>query len=192
MRRLEPDFVVPVLHVAGRRQDDVRQQLVGREHVLHPDVLHRRHREVVGSVDDALAVRTDEPELRAVRDRGHSETGRMDDVSRTVAEDGVELILARRREAGVPAFFVADEFFVAVIPAPRPLVDVAAQRALIANLRRSDLACGFDQRRIHLRDVAGVAVEWLRLHAGAGSASLSGWTGRKISASLRSRASSRS
>ena len=66
----------------------------------------------------------------------------MDDVARPVAEDGVELVFSFRREAPVTALLVADELFVAEVPAPRTLVDVAADRALVPDLRRAD----FDRR----------------------------------------------
>src|SRR5438105_10183598 len=69
----------------------------------------------------------------------------MDDVARTVvAEDRVVLILAVDREAARSALLVADELLGAEVPAPRTLVDVAADRPLVANLRRAD----FDRRRV--------------------------------------------
>ena len=69
----------------------------------------------------------------------------MDDVARSVvAEDGVILVLAVHGEAARAALLVADELFVAEVPAARTLVDVAADRALIADLRRADQAGGLE------------------------------------------------
>src|SRR5439155_18631543 len=70
-----------------------------------------------------------------------------------VAEDGMVLILSADREAAVAALFEADELFVAEVPAARPLVEVAADRALIANLRRADFARRFHDRRIETADL---------------------------------------
>src|SRR4029450_7107444 len=72
----------------------------------------------------------------------------MNDVARTVvAEDGVVLILAVHGEAARAALLVADELFVAVVPAAGALIDVAADRRLVPDLRRADL----DGRRRHRR-----------------------------------------
>src|SRR5262249_57314118 len=71
-----------------------------------------------------------------------------------VAEDGVVLVLAGRREAAAAALLEADEFFAAEVPAARTLVDVAADRSLVADLRRPDFARRDRHRRIesaHLR-----------------------------------------
>src|SRR5262249_29051363 len=57
-----------------------------------------------------------------------------------VSENRMELILARRREAAIPALLETDEFFIAEIPAAWPLIDVAADRSGVTDLRRSDLA----------------------------------------------------
>src|SRR5207248_5686936 len=92
-------------------------------------------------------------DLPALRDGRHGQARRMHDVRRPVAENGMELILTRGCETGVAALLEADELLVAVIPAPRPLIDVAADSALIADLRRADVARRFDERRIQLRDL---------------------------------------
>ena len=75
----------------------------------------------------------------------------MDDVARAAAEDGVELVLAVHGEKQrVAALLEADELLVAEVPAARPLVEVAADRALVADLRRAD----FDRRRARPPDTA--------------------------------------
>jgi hypothetical protein len=63
----------------------------------------------------------------------------------------VIVVLAERGEAGVAAVLVAG-IVVPVIPAPRPLTQVAANRAHVANLRRADLASGHRQQRRLLLD----------------------------------------
>ena len=79
---------------AGRRQDDVGQQLVGREHVLSAHVLQRRHREVVGGGHHPLALGAGQPERGAVGNRWHRQAGGMHDKARTVAEDRMKLVFA--------------------------------------------------------------------------------------------------
>src|SRR5215471_16670925 len=105
------------LYVARRRKDYVSQQLVGLEHVLALDVLLRRHREIVRRADHPFAPRPEQPERRIVGDKRHRETRRMDDVAGAVAEDRMELVFALGRETPVAALLVADELFVAEVPA---------------------------------------------------------------------------
>ena len=76
----------------------------------------------------------------------------MDDVARAVvAEDRVILVLAGRREAAVAALLEADELLVAEVPAPRPLIDVPADRTLVADLRRPDLPRRVDDCGVQFR-----------------------------------------
>src|ERR1700686_2354556 len=84
----------------------------------------------------------------------------MHDVTGTASEDGVKLVLARKREALVAAGLVAWEP-VAVVPAPWPLTDIARQRADIPDLGRRDAARGFCEHRVPLlhRRVAAQRVE---------------------------------
>jgi len=65
----------------------------------------------------------------------------MDDVARAVAEDGVQLVLALDGEAPRAALLQARELLVPVVPAARPLGEVAADGPDVADLRRPDL-CG--------------------------------------------------
>ena len=57
------------------------------------------------------------------------------------------------REAGGAALLEADELLVAEVPAARPLIEVAADGALVADLRRADLDGRRGDRRIHLGDL---------------------------------------
>ena len=72
---------------------------------------------------------------------------------RAAAEDGVELVLARRREAGVAALLEADELLVAEVPAARALIQVAADGSLVADLRRAHFDRRRRDRRIHAPDL---------------------------------------
>src|SRR5262245_29148737 len=121
------------LDSARRRQNDVRQDLLVLEDVLLEDVLDGGHREVVGGGNFTLAVRTENPELRAVRHQRHRKARRMDDVARAVvAEDRVVLVLAGDGKAARTALLEAHEFLVAVVPTARALVDVAADGTLVS------------------------------------------------------------
>src|SRR6476620_10736307 len=77
----------------------------------------------------------------------------MDDEAWPVPEDGVELVLAGRREALVAALLEADELLVTEVPAARPLIQVPADGALFADLRCADLDRGHRERRIELGDL---------------------------------------
>src|SRR4029078_1231482 len=101
----------------------------------------------------ALAVRTKETERRAICDEGHREARRMHDEAGAAAEDSLELVLARGREAPVAALLEADELLVAEVPAAWPLVEIAADGTLIAHLRRADFYRGGRDRRVHARDI---------------------------------------
>ena len=71
----------------------------------------------------------------------------MNDVARTAAEDGVELVLSREREALVAAGLVAFEP-IAVIPAPRALADVPGQCSGVADLRGRHASGGFGEHGV--------------------------------------------
>jgi hypothetical protein len=73
--------------------------------------------------------------------------GWMNDVTWSAAEDRMELVLARGREALVSAILQAGES-IAVIPAPGALADITGQSAGVANLRRSDAFGGFRKHRV--------------------------------------------
>ena len=66
----------------------------------------------------------------------------------------------------VPALLEADELLVAEVPAPRPLIEIAADRPLIADLRRADFDRRRDDRGIQPRDV-GVLGQIDHLHGRA-------------------------
>ena len=102
-------------------------------------------------LDLALARGTDDAELRAERDRGHRQARRVDDVAGTAAEDRVVLVLAVHGEAARAALLQAVELLVAVVPAARTLVQVAADRADVADLRRADFFRRLRQSGIHPR-----------------------------------------
>ena len=77
----------------------------------------------------------------------------MDDVAGTVAEDRVELVLAVHGEAARAALLQAVELLVPEVPAARTLIQVAADGAGVANLRRADFPGGLHERGIESRDV---------------------------------------
>src|SRR5207244_5766898 len=70
----------------------------------------------------------------------------MHDVARPAAEDRVELVLAGGGEALAAAVFEARKP-VAVVPAPRPLADVAGQGGDVADLWRAHAVGGLRQDR---------------------------------------------
>src|SRR5262245_59376609 len=73
----------------------------------------------------------------------------MNDVARAlVAEDGVVLVLAVHGKAARSALLEADELLVPEVPAARALVEVAADRSLIANLRCADETGSVEQRGV--------------------------------------------
>ena len=85
---------MPGPDVSRRRQNHVRQELVIVQHVLLEHVLQRRHREVLSGRHFTFALRSDDPELRAVREQRHRQARRMHDVAgAVVAEDRVILVL---------------------------------------------------------------------------------------------------
>ena len=59
----------------------------------------------------------------------------MDDVAQLTADNGVVAIVAGDGEAEVTTFLVAIEAFASEEPTPRALIDVAAERAEIADQR---------------------------------------------------------
>ena len=95
-------------------------------------------------------------ELRVERHQSRRGIGRMHDETRAAAEDGVELVLAVDREAGVAAGFEAREA-VAEIPAPRALAHVARERPGIADLRRRHAPGRFGQHGVFAADERMVA-----------------------------------
>src|SRR5439155_6207228 len=118
------------------------------------DVAQRRHREVFGRRDFAFSRGAGETEFCAVCDQWHGQTGRMHDVARTVvAEDRMKLVFTRWREAAVAALLIAVEFLVAEIPAARPLIDIAADGTLVADLRRPDVSSRGNDRGIKALDL---------------------------------------
>src|SRR5215831_16370922 len=130
------------------------QQLVISENVFLLDILRSRHREVVGGRHLALSVRSEDPETGAIRNERHREIRWMHDVARSiVSENGMKLILARRRKAAVAALLETDEFFIAEIPAPGTLIDVPADGSGVSDLRRPDFSRSAGKRRVRSRDL---------------------------------------
>src|SRR5205085_1658299 len=126
--RLVAYFVVAALDVAWRRQDGVRQELVRLEDVLLLHI-HPRQREELGRRHDSLALGPDNPEAGPIREHRHGQARGMHDEARAAAENGVELVLARDREAGGASLLQAVELLVAEIPAARTLIEIAADGA---------------------------------------------------------------
>ena len=65
----------------------------------------------------------------------------------------MELVFTGRREAAISAFLEADEFFVPEVPAARPLIDIAADSSLVADLRGTDFSRRCHDGRIFSSDV---------------------------------------
>ena len=156
--------------LSRRRQDDVRHDLVRLQHGFAVEILVR-HLEELAGIDLARAVRSDDAEASAVGDHRHREARRMNDVAGAIAEDRVELVLAFHREAARAALLQAVELFVAEVPAARPLHDVAADRAHVADLRRADAFGRRDERgkQLSRRRMLG-KIDDLRRRADAQSA----------------------
>src|SRR5579862_9210266 len=76
----------------------------------------------------------------------------MHDKAGAATEDRMELILARKGEAGVASLFETDELLISKIPATRSLIEVPAHPALISDLRRTNFDCRRADGRIHARD----------------------------------------
>src|SRR5262245_7706860 len=68
----------------------------------------------------------------------------MHDIAGTSTENGMELVFAAEREAGVAPVLVAREA-VSKVPAPRTLADVARKCPDVPNLRCRDSFCSFRQ-----------------------------------------------
>ncbi|MGC4085820.1 MAG: hypothetical protein QM736_27760, partial [Vicinamibacterales bacterium] len=133
-----------------RRELDRRQHLVVCKNVLRRGVLPRQHEEVRRR-DTPLIRGSDDAERGAKRYECRGRVRWMDDIALSTAEDGVELVLTREREALVAAVLVAGER-VAVIPAPRTLCNVPRKRAHVADLRRRHAGRGLGENRIVLPD----------------------------------------
>ena len=93
--------------------------------------------EVVLGIHHALALRAADDHLGIKRNHGRGGVGRADRHATVGAQDGVLAIDGRRRIriADIAAGAIAGPT-AAVIPATRVLRDVAADRALVADLRR--------------------------------------------------------
>src|SRR6185295_1257073 len=80
---------------------------------------------------------------------------------RACVENGVVVVLAQCREARIASVLVAG-IVVPVVPAPRPLTQVATERSHVANLRRPDLAGGHGEQRrllLHYRALCDIGEE---------------------------------
>ena len=146
-----PDGIRQIVdpYLAGRREDHVRQDLRRTKHGLAHEVLVR-HLVVVRSRNFPLACGSDDAEPRIEGNRRHGQARRMDDVTGSAAEDGVILILAVDGEASRSTLLQAIELLVAVVPAARALIQIAADGPGVANLRRADFGRRLGQRGIHL------------------------------------------
>ena len=97
--------------------------------------------------DRALAAGSGDLRLGVQRQQRRRRIRRMDDVAQLAADDRVVAIVAGDGVAEVAALLVASEILAAEEPAARPLVDVAAQRAEVADQRRGDAQRGLDEQR---------------------------------------------
>src|SRR5439155_12555212 len=129
--------------VGRQRKTHVGEDLVILQYVFSLRV-DARERKEFGRSNRPLAVGSDDAERRIERDERRGGIRRMDDVARTAAKDGVELVFPAGRETGVAAILEARKS-VAEVPAPRPLADVAGQRPDIPDLRCPDALRGFGQ-----------------------------------------------
>ena len=90
------DFVICAAHsCARRRNQDLSQRFIVRKDVFARRVLLRQGKEL-RSRERALAGRTDDSKSRIERQQRNSGVRRMHDVTRTAAENRVELILAAK------------------------------------------------------------------------------------------------
>src|SRR5258708_1843060 len=129
---------------------DGDQELVFRENVLARRVDAREGEEVTGR-DCSLALGTGDSELGVEGDESGSGVGRVDDVAWPAPENRVKLVFTVGAVADVPAILQAWKT-VAVIPAPRPLADVARERAGVADLRRANAVGSLREHRVLFSD----------------------------------------
>src|SRR5437879_8516496 len=78
----------------------------------------------------------------------------MADGAQLATNDGVVSFIAGDGVAEVATLLVAIEIFAAEEPAPRPLIDVATQRAKVADQRRSNRLRRLGQERNRLLNVS--------------------------------------
>ena len=91
--------------------------------------------EVIVEGDGARATRTGDRGLSIQGEQCCSGVRGVDDVAQLPADDRVIAIVAGDGVAEVATFLVAVEILTSIEPAPRPLIDVAAQRAEVADQR---------------------------------------------------------
>src|SRR4029450_12654841 len=121
---------------SGWRKRYLREHLVITQHVF-PRSVDGRQREELRRRNRALPRGTADPKRRIERDQCRRGVRRVNDVTRTTAEDRVELVLAGRRKTGIATVFQAWEA-IAKVPAPGPLTDVPGKRGHISDLRRGE------------------------------------------------------
>src|SRR5262249_9225064 len=120
---------------SGRGYGNLHHQLVGLQNILPEDVLARPNevrieRHVARARGAGNLCHSIQRQQRGGRIR------RMNDVAQLATYDGVVRVLTGDREAEVAALLVASEVLASEEPAPRPLIDVSAQRAEVADQRR--------------------------------------------------------
>ena len=144
------DRVVPCLPLAGlvietlaaglrQRHLNLRHDVRRAENVLAPGV-HLRCDEKFLQRHRFLARRSCNLDLGVERDERRREIGRMDDIARAAAEDGMIAVVARDGIADLAALAQTDVARRAEIPAERPLAEIPRDGAGVANLRRGGLA----------------------------------------------------
>ncbi len=154
--RVGPRLAIHLLVIGAARagfrrgQMDLRQHFIVRQDVLARRIIGRQLEEI-GRGDGPLARGTNDAKFRVQRDQRRRGIRRMHDKARAAAENRVEFVLAGNAEAGLPAVLVARES-VAVIPAPRPLADVARERPGVADLGRSHVTRRFGEHVVVLAD----------------------------------------
>ena len=134
-----PGLAVHRLEIAAsrllgvRRQPQLENQLVGQKHGLRAP-LRQRSCEEIGELDRALAAAPMHPQRGVEREQRRGQVRGMHRVAGSTAQDGVIAILAIARGTVGTALQPAVDARVAVVPAARPLQQIAADRGEVANL----------------------------------------------------------
>ena len=98
--------------------------------------INLRQNEKLFQRDHSLGRRVGDPDLRVESDERRGGVRRMNDIARPRAENRMITAIARHGIADLPAFSETIETRRAKVPTERPLADVAADGADVADLRR--------------------------------------------------------
>ena len=119
----------------GIRNEDLGNDLARLENIFMLEI-DLRQNEKLFQRDHSLTPRVGDPDLRVESDERRGGVRRMNDIARPRAENRMITAIARHGIADLPAFSETIETRRAKVPTERPLADVAADGAGVADLRR--------------------------------------------------------